>query len=133
MDKSLIKPLEGWMAIPEIVSVLCLSRARIHQLIEEDKFDIADMRVVGDKRMVLIKDEAVDRQLQAQEERASRLAADRAAEEQRIMGRAIVKEAQKAMLGENLEVRPPSFSAEAIPVASELDGDDAVVYSGTSR
>ena len=127
MDKNLIKSLEGWMAIPEIVSVLCLSRARIHQLIEEDKFDIADMRVVGDKRMVLIKDEAVDRQVQAQEERASRLAADRAAEEQRIMGRAIVKEAQKAMQNESLEVSTPTWTAATIPEANELDEVESVV------
>ena len=130
MDKSLIKPLENWLAIPEIVNILGLSRARIHQLIEEDKFDIADMRVVGDKRMVLIKNEAVDRQLQAQEERAARLAADKAAEEQRIMGRMIIREATKAMQNKSLEVSPPTWTAEAIPEAipeaTELDEVESV-------
>ena len=126
MDKSLIKPLENWLAIPEIVNILGLSRARIHQLIEEDKFDIADMRVVGDKRMVLFKNEAVDRQLQAQEERAARLAADKAAEEQRIMGRMIIREATKAMQNKSLEVSPLTWTAEAIPEATELDEVESV-------
>jgi hypothetical protein len=123
MDKRLIKPLEGWMAIPEIVNVLCLSRARVHQLIEEDKFDIDDMRVVGDKRMVLIKNAAVYKQLQYQEERAARIAADKAAEEQRIMGRMAAGEAHKAMLRESR----PSLAAESIPAASALDFEESMV------
>ena len=87
MDKRLIQPLEGFMAIPQIVGVLGLSRARIHQLIDEDRFNVEDLRVVGDKRMVVIKNAAVYRQLQAQEERAQRLALDHEAEEQRLLGR----------------------------------------------
>jgi len=121
MDKRLIKPLEGWMAIPEIVGVLCLSRARVHQLIDEDKFDLEDMRVVGDKRMVLIKNAAVYKQLQAQEDRAARLAADKAEEERRIMGRLVIKETTKAMQRGSLEVSPPRLVAGPIPAASALD------------
>jgi hypothetical protein len=108
MDKQLIKSLEGWMAIPEIVNVLCLSRARIHQLIEEDKFDIEDMRIVGDKRMVLIKNAAVYNQLRNQEERAARIAADKADEERRVMGRMAAGEAEKAMKRETREAPPES-------------------------
>jgi hypothetical protein len=100
MDKTLIRPLEDWMAIPQIVQVLSLSRARVHQLIDEDKFSIEDMRVVGDKRMVLIKHAAVYKQLHFQEERAQRIAADKAEEERRIMGRMITKEVELAIQNE---------------------------------
>ena len=97
MDKRLIRPLDGWMAIPQIVDILGLSRARVHQLIDEDRFDVDDLRVVGDKRMVIIKNAAVYAQLRAQEERAQRIAADKAEEERRLLGRMAVKEAEQAI------------------------------------
>jgi hypothetical protein len=97
MDKRLIRPLEGWMAIPQIVEILNLSRARVHQLIEEDKFNIEDMRVIGDKRMVVIKNAAVHAQLRVQQQRAERLAADKAEEERRLLGRMATKEAEEAI------------------------------------
>jgi hypothetical protein len=97
MNKQLIRPLEDWMAIPQIVTILNLSRARVHQLIDEDKFNIEDMRVVGDKRMVIIKNAAVYAQLRAQEKRAARIAADKAEEERRLLGRMIVNEADEAI------------------------------------
>lgn len=124
MDKRLIKPLEGWMAIPEIVTVLCLSRARVHQLIEEDKFEIDDMRVVGDKRMVLIKNAAVYAQLRNQEERAARIAADKEAEDRRI-GRMAAVEAEKAMRRESR----PSLHPEHIPEATAADDVDVREYA----
>jgi hypothetical protein len=124
MDKRLIKPLENWMAIPQIVETLCLSRARVHQLIEEDRFDIDDMRVVGDKRMVLIKNAAVYKQLQYQEDRAARIAADKAGEERRIVGRAITGEAQKAM---RRDMQPPRLEATDIPPATALDAEELFV------
>ena len=96
MDKRTIRPLEGYMAIPEIVKTLGLSRARIHQLVEEDKFDVEDLRVVGDKRLIIIRNAAVYQQLHAQQERAERIAADKAAEEQRIVARMAVKAAENA-------------------------------------
>ena len=96
MDKRTIRPLEGYMAIPEIVKTLGLSRARIHQLVEEDKFDVEDLRVVGDKRLLIIRNAAVYQQLHAQQERAERIAADREAEEQRIVARMAVKAAENA-------------------------------------
>ena len=80
MDKSLIKPLDGFMAIPQVVTVLGISRARVHQLIDEDKFFIDDLRTVGDKRMVVIKNDAVYNQLKKQQERAQRLADDKTGE-----------------------------------------------------
>ena len=126
MDKRLIKPLEGYMAIPEIVTVLCLSRARVHQLIEEDKFDIEDMRVVGDKRMVLIKNAAVYRQLQNQQDRASRIAADKAGENERIMGRMAAIEVEKALKRSSR----PSLHHEGIPeetAAVRIDGNSLTV------
>jgi len=97
MDKRLIRPLDGWMAIPQIVDILGLSRARVHQLIDEDRFEVDDLRVVGDKRMVIIKNAAVYAQLRAQEERAQRIAADKAEEERRLLGRMAVKEAEQAI------------------------------------
>ena len=105
------------MAIPEIVTVLGLSRARVHQLIEEDKFEIDDMRVVGDKRMVLIKNAAVYAQLRNQEERAARIAADKESEAARTMGRMAANEAMKAIRRE----RDLALVAEAIPAPSALD------------
>ena len=102
MDKRLIRPLDGWMAIPQIVDILGLSRARVHQLIDEDRFEVDDLRVVGDKRMVLIKNAAVYVQLQAQEERAQRIAADKAEEERRLLGRMAVKEVEQAMSTESV-------------------------------
>jgi hypothetical protein len=118
MDKRLIKPLEGWMAIPQIVKVLGLSRARVHQLIEEDKFEAEDMRVVGEKRMVLIKNAAVYRQLQAQEDRSARIAADKAAEEQRVMARMATKAAFSAI---HDEAAKASFTPALIPEPTEED------------
>jgi hypothetical protein len=85
------------MAIPQIVDILGLSRARVHQLIDEDRFEVDDLRVVGDKRMVIIKNAAVYAQLRAQEERAQRIAADKAEEERRLLGRMAVKEAEQAI------------------------------------
>jgi uncharacterized protein YjcR len=124
MDKRLIRPLEGYMAIPEIVEVLGLSRARIHQLIEEDKFDIDDMRVVGDKRLVLIKDKAVYKQLNAQEERAKRIAADKAAEEQRNIARLAVKAAENAIHSSELTFEATDPELELAP---EDETSEAVV------
>lgn len=118
MDKRLIRPLEGWMAIPQIVEILGLSRARVHQLIDEDKFDLNDMRVVGEKRMVLVKNAAVYRQLQNQEDRAARIAADRQAEEQRIMARAATREVFSAIRHDTAN---PSLTASPIPQASPED------------
>jgi len=130
MDKRLIRPLEGYMAIPQIVEALGLSRARIHQLIEEDKFDVDDMRVVGDKRLVVIKNAAVYRQLAAQQDRAERIAADKAAEEQRITARMAVKAAEHAIrnAGAASELAP-SFEATSIPLelASEDESSGVVV------
>lgn len=125
MDKRLIRPLEGYMAIPQIVEVLGLSRARIHQLIEEDRFDIDDMRVVGDKRLVVIKDYAVYKQLAAQEERAARIAADKAAEEQRSVARMAVKAAENAIRRDNSELSLEATDLELAPedTTSEADVD----------
>ena len=97
MDKTLIRPLEGFMSIPQIVKVLGLSRARIHQLIEEDRFDIKDLRVVGDKRMLVIKNTAVYKQLEIQQKRLQQLVEDRAAEEQRLVGSMLVTGAEEAL------------------------------------
>lgn len=130
MDKRLIRPLEGYMAIPKIVEVLGLSRARIHQLIEEDRFDIDDMRVVGDKRLVIIKDAAVYKQLLAQEERAQRIAADKAAEEQRIVARMAVKAAESAIRQDQDDHQlAPTFEETDIPLelASDDEASDASV------
>jgi len=104
MDKQLIRPLEDWMAIPQIVNILNLSRARVHQLIDEDKFNIEDLRVVGDKRMVVIRDAAVYAQLRAQQRRAERIAADKAEEERRLLGRMGVQEAEIAIRNEAAKV-----------------------------
>jgi hypothetical protein len=90
------------MAIPQTVAILGLSRARIHQLIDEDKFEVDDLRVVGDKRMVIIKNAAVYAQLRAQEERAQRIAADKAEEERRILGRMAVKEVEQAISNDSI-------------------------------
>jgi hypothetical protein len=116
------------MAIPQIVEALGLSRARIHQLSEEDKFDVDDMRVVGDKRLVVIKNAAVYRQLAAQEDRAQRIAADKAAEEQRIVSRMAVKAAENAI--HNAEAAAelaPSFEATEIPLELTSDNETSEV------
>ena len=114
MDKTLIRPLEDFMAIPQIVKVLGLSRARVHQLIDEDRFDLNDMRVVGDKRMVVIKNAAVYKQLQSQEERAQRLAADKEAEEQRLIGRMAVREAEVAIHNDEAEKVAQDYAAKGV-------------------
>lgn len=129
MDKRLIKPLEGWMAIPEIVTVLSLSRARVHQLIEEDKFDVDDMRVVGDKRMVLIKNAAVYGQLRNQEERSARIAAERAEEEQRCLTRAIIRESKigEKVTAAKIHANNLRLEAAEIPEPTALDFEEASV------
>jgi hypothetical protein len=88
------------MAVPQVVIILGLSRARVHQLIDEDRFDVDDLRVIGDKRMVIIKNAAVYAQLRVQEERAQRIAADKAEEERRLLGRMAVKEVEQAINNE---------------------------------
>ena len=98
MDKSLIKPLDGFMAIPQVVAVLGISRARVHQLIDEDKFFVDDLRTVGDKRMVVIKNAAVYAQLQKQQERAQRLEADKEGEAKRS-GVVFTREAEGTITG----------------------------------
>lgn len=127
MDKRLIRPLEGYKAIPEIVKILGLSRARIHQLIEEDKFDIEDMRVVGDKRLVVIKDAAVYKQLHLQEERAARIAADKEAEAQRSIARMAVKAAENAIHNTADAELLPSLEETEIPHPSTSDEVSAEV------
>ena len=69
MDKTRIRDLEGYMAIPEVTKVLGLTRARVHQLVEEGKFDLEDLRVVGDKRMIIIRVSAVYTYMHMQEDR----------------------------------------------------------------
>jgi uncharacterized protein YjcR len=129
MDKRLIRPLEGYMAIPQIVEALGLSRARIHQLIEEDKFDIDDMRVVGDKRLVIIKNAAVYKQLAAQEERAKRIAADKEAEEQRIVARMAVKAAEHSLHNAPTDNElAPSFEATDIPLELASEDETSEVF-----
>jgi len=59
MKKDTIPRLEGWMTVAEAAHFLEQSRARTHQLISEDRFDIVDLRVVGEKHVILIKQEAV--------------------------------------------------------------------------
>ena len=119
MDKRLIRPLEDWMAIPQIVSVLGLSRARVHQLIDEDKFEVNDLRVIGDKRMVIIKNAAVYAQLRAQEERAQRIAADKAEEERRLLGRMAVKEVEQALSIESINAVKQQASLSLEPVEDD--------------
>jgi hypothetical protein len=119
MDKRLIRPLEDWMAIPQIVSVLGLSRARVHQLIDEDKFEVNDLRVIGDKRMVIIKNAAVYAQLRAQEKRAQRIAADKAEEERRLLGRMAVKEVEQALSIESINAVKQQASLSLEPVEDD--------------
>jgi len=124
MDKRLIQPLEGYMAIPEIVKTLGLSRARIHQLVEEDRFDVEDLRVVGDKRLIIIRNAAVYKQLHVQQERADRIAADRAAEEQRIVARMAVKAAEHATQDGRLAEENAAAAAKGEQASSEVIADN---------
>jgi hypothetical protein len=97
LDKTKIKELEGYLAVPDIVNLLGLSRARVHQLIDEGKFEARDMRVIGEKRMIIVRADAVHRLKATQEERAQRLAQEHELEEQKILMRAAARDASAQM------------------------------------
>ena len=53
-DKSKIQPLKGWKAVADVAIILGRKRTRVHQMIEESKFNLEELRVVGDKKIILI-------------------------------------------------------------------------------
>jgi hypothetical protein len=62
MDRSRVKPLEGWMSIFEAMHVLGLRKQAIHKLLWELDYDIFrpdDIRTVGDKPLYIIRTSAV--------------------------------------------------------------------------
>jgi hypothetical protein len=125
MDKRYIKDLEGYMAIPEITKILGLSRARIHQLIDEDKFDLDDLRVVGDKRMIIIKTPAVYSHLRKQENRIEAALIHRQEEAARVAAR----EARAKVIAEaraELDKVATLAEVEVMPM-SVMSSDSTVV------
>lgn len=59
MVKSKIRPLEDWLTIPETAEMIGRNRARVHQMVDENKFDTNQMRVIGNKHIILISETEV--------------------------------------------------------------------------
>lgn len=62
MDRSRVKPLEGWMSIAEAMVVLGMQKQALHKLLWELDYDIFhpdDIRTVGDKPVYIISTKAV--------------------------------------------------------------------------
>jgi hypothetical protein len=57
-DKTGIIRLEGWLTVSEAANILGKKRSRIHQMVEEGKFLLEDLRFVGEKNVLLIREEA---------------------------------------------------------------------------
>lgn len=60
-DKSKIQPLKGWKAVADVAIILGRKRTRVHQMIEESKFNLEELRVVGDKKIILISEAGIKR------------------------------------------------------------------------
>jgi hypothetical protein len=60
LDRGLIHPLEGWLTPPQAAAMLGVDRVRVHQMVDEGKFALCDLRVVGAKRVIIIREGAVE-------------------------------------------------------------------------
>lgn len=62
MNRDLVKPLEGWMAISEAMAVLGMRKQALHRLLWEldyDVFHLDDVRRIGEKPVYILSSVAV--------------------------------------------------------------------------
>lgn len=60
-DKSKILPLSGWYTVGDVADILHRKRTRVHQMIEESKFRLEELRYIGAKKILLISEKGLKR------------------------------------------------------------------------